>query len=123
VRKLGFFLLVVCAGVLLYGSVTAGETEYEAPQWRVVKAASDPMGIVKFARKFPTVEGPRPPMPVPIEPLLTLSRDAITGPVTMTGGEGSVSFGSALLAPRGAAMSSPQELAEREIRKLIRRLD
>jgi hypothetical protein len=35
----------------------------------------------------------------------------------------STAMGSVLVAPRGGAMCSPRQIADREIRKLIRRLD
>jgi len=116
-------LTLLAIGVLLPCGSAAAEHEGSSPIQTFVKAADDPMGIVKFARKFEVVDGLRPPMPVPVEPALALDRDALAGPVAMTDGELSSGLGSALVAPRGAATCSPRQIADREIRKLIRRLD
>ncbi len=64
------------------------------------------------------------PLPVPQEP----APPAVTikGPTIPTAGVGSsnpTGFGSALMTPRGAAMSSPKQLADRQIRRVIKRLD
>jgi hypothetical protein len=62
-------------------------------------------------------------MPVPIETALVSGRDALSGPVTRLEGDFSTGLSAVLIAPRGAAFSSPRQVADREIRRLIRRLD
>jgi len=62
-------------------------------------------------------------MPTPVEtsegPIVNVAKiDPIFSTSAM-----SISTGSALITPRGGAMSSPQQLADREIRRVIRRLD
>lgn len=64
------------------------------------------------------------PLPQPQEP----APPAVTfkGPsIPIPGGvqAAPTGFGSALMTPRGAAMSSPKQLADRQIRRVIKRLD
>lgn len=122
-RKSVRLLAFLAAGLLLAGGVATAEHEGTSPVQIFVKAADHPSGVVKFARKFEVVDGTAPPMPVPIEPTSMLQRDALSGPVSMSDGDLSTAMGSVLLAPRGGALSSPRQIADREIRKLIRRLD
>lgn len=118
-----YVLTLLVVGLFLACGSAAAAQEGSNPIQACFKSADGPMGIVKFARKFEVADGQRPPMPVPVDPALTLSRDALSGPVAMTDGNLSSGLGSALVAPRGAAASSPRQIADREIRKLIRRLD
>jgi len=122
VRKLAHLVVLLALFSLLCGSVIAGDDWDGSPRYSLVSDARDPLRIVKLERKLPTGDGIRPPMPVPIDPTLVLSRDSVTGPVITGDGDLSTGLGSAMLTPRGAAMSSPRQIADREIRKLIRRL-
>jgi hypothetical protein len=63
------------------------------------------------------------PLPVPQEPApppVTFKGPSIPTPSADSTPAG---FGSALMTPRGAAMSSPKQLADRQIRRVIKRLD
>lgn len=116
-------LALLAGGLILAGGTAAAEHEGSSPIQVFVKAADHPSGLVKLARRFEVVDGPAPGMPVPIEPAPVLGRDALSGPAAMSDGDLSTGISSVLLAPRGAAFSSPRQIADREIRKLIRRLD
>ena len=81
---------------------------------------------------IPRVEGPPVSLPTPVDPSsaesLTLNGPVANSPVPMAsapkGMSDSIGFGSGALAtPRGSAFSSPKARADREIRRLIRRLD
>jgi hypothetical protein len=65
------------------------------------------------------------PLPVPQQP--TPPAVTFKGPSIPTPSVGAdatpANFGSALMTPRGAAMSSPKQLADRQIRRIIKRLD
>jgi hypothetical protein len=61
---------------------------------------------------------PEPQEPAP--PAATLRGPNIPVPSIDSAPTG---FGSALMTPRGAAMSSPKQLADRQIRRVIKRLD
>ena len=83
-----------------------------------------PGGSAKFNKKALYRNTGPGPLPSPVEPQSAASRPiSLKGPVTMADPSTGSSFGSALVAPRGGAMSSPRQRADREIRRLIRRLD
>lgn len=90
----------------------------------LLERAGSPVGIVKFAQKNPVrITGPGP-LPVPVEPESAGTFSAsVKGPVALQGSALGASYGSALVRPRGGAFSSPRQQADREIRRLIRRLD
>ena len=90
----------------------------------LLERAGSPLGIVKFAQKNPVrIAGPAP-LPTPVEPE-SAGTFAVSakGPVAMQAPALGASYGSVLVRPRGGAMSSPRQQADREIRRLIRRLD
>jgi hypothetical protein len=60
----------------------------------------------------------------PAPPALTLSGPSVPVPeTTATATALNAGFGNALMTPRGAAMSSPKQQADREIKKVIKRLN
>jgi len=74
---------------------------------------------------LPEPDGSPVPLPTPVDPALAnagLSKSgptASTMPIPMQAGDGT----GGLLTPRGGAMSTPKQRADRQIRQLIRRLD
>jgi hypothetical protein len=122
-RKSVWLLALLAVGLLAAGGTARAAHEGESPIQLFVKAADPKTGLVKLARRFDVVDGMVTPMPVPVEPESMRFDAALSGPAAMAGGDTSTAVGNVLLAPRGGAMASPRELADREIRKLIRRLD
>lgn len=88
-------------------------------------------GLYDSSQLFPQSEDAPPvSLPMPSEPteLNLLKDDVAVSPVVPFGGSSKADYGaslggSALVSPRGGGpLSSPQQLAEREIDRLIRRL-
>lgn len=115
-------ILIVVAVALLLGTVGAMAQDSRIVTLKRIGVAPGQMydrtGLV------PKPDGPdRMPVVVDSEatagPVVSTSKlDAMGSTLGMSFGEGG-----ALIAPRGGAMSTPQQLADREIRRLIRRLD
>ena len=96
----------------------------EPEQTGLLERASMPLGIVKFAQKPPARDASPVPLPVPIDPeSAAMLASSVKGPSAMPGSALGDSYGNAMVRPRGAAFSSPRQQADREIRRLIRKLD
>ena len=113
VKKLSL-IGVVLALLVLMPAVTLAE---EVPDNRTeIEDITDPTGgVVKLNLNYSGPKAPVPlPMPIdpPVRPSSAYEQDS-----------GSTSLGgSSIVAPRGGAMSTPKQQADREIRRLIRRL-
>ncbi len=116
-------ILVVVAVALLLGTVSAmaQSNRDEFAKVQLPRAGAGEMysrtGLISQAESTPSMPTPVEPMEGPVES--TFKTDSA---FTM---DGSMGFGqgSALMTPRGGAISSPKQLADREIKRLIRRLD
>jgi hypothetical protein len=111
---------------LLCALATAGQADdmIEPEQTAVLERAANPLGVIKFAQKPPTREASPVPLPVPVDPESTgILATSLKGPVAAPDGGLGAFYGSALVRPRGGTFSSPRQQADREIRRLISRLD
>lgn len=84
-------------------------------------------GIIKYAKLLPSRVNITPPLPTPGDPPAFAASSAgsvdVKGPIAMSNVGMGGGFGNALVAPRGGAMSTPRQIANREIRKMIRLID
>lgn len=115
-KRISRNLLLLSVGLLMATSAMA----FDNPLAEQIDRAYDPTGgIRKMQRATPELqELPPVPLPMPIEPGF-LSSATPTQP-----GKADVSMGSAgaMVAARGAAMATPQQRADMQIRRLIRNL-
>jgi len=105
---------VILALLVLMPAVALAEEE---PDNRTeIGDVTDPTGgVVKLNLNYSHAISPVP-LPMPIEPPVRASS-------TYEQSSGNTSLGgSSIVAPRGGAMSTPKQQADREIRRLIRRL-
>jgi hypothetical protein len=120
--------MMVMLSAALSLAMTGAMAEIEdSPADDIKKNAVDPHRIVKFQlthERSLTEDGNEPdPMPIPQEPEGSFRTAGKTGPVA-TGDSGMLgAVGAGFIGPRGAAASSSRQMAERQIKRLIRRLD
>jgi len=115
-------IVVVVAGALLLGTLGAMAQANRDQVLKVNLPKGTPGQMYDRSGMVPQADGPEP-MPVPVDsaagPVVSSTKlDPMFSSMGMNFGEGS-----ALMTPRGGAMSSPQQQADRAIRRLIRRLD
>ena len=124
--RLAIFAMVLLGSAAI---VTAGDGVVQFI-WSSVEGG--PGTAYNRSDRIPRVEfANATPLPTPTEPYATAGKSfGLRGPVSsaptklhsfseggMTGGAG------ALLAPRGAGFSTPRQQADREIRRMVRRID
>lgn len=126
--------LIAAAFVAL---VAAGVQAQDVPPVNYIDSSVLPGGGIRdFARRLPSFDGiPAVPLPKPGEPdqgglgaFQAPVGGALPGPVghfgRATQAAASTGFGQSLAAPGGSAsFMTPQRVGERQIRKLLRRLD
>jgi hypothetical protein len=115
-------ILVVVAVALLLGTLGAMAQTNRDAVGRVNLPRAAPGEMYSRSGLIPHTEA-RPGLPAPVQtsegPIVNVSKiDPIFGMETTN-----ITTGSALITPRGGAISTPQQQADREIRKVIRRLD
>jgi hypothetical protein len=117
-------VLVVVAAALLFGTVGAMAQTDPGDVYTTVTRPRVALGEAYHGADL--INRPEVPTNMPAEPnddigpMLTLAFDNTS---VLTETELNTGMGSALMTPRGGAISSPKQLADREIRRLIRRLD
>lgn len=115
-------ILVVVAVTLLLGTVGALAQSNGAPTTvNLPRAGAGEMysrtGLIPRAESTPSMPTPVETMAGPVESAPKID------PIYNLDGTMGFGQGSALMTPRGGAISSPKQLADREIKRLIRRLD
>lgn len=117
--------IVVCLGLIVVLPAAAEEEGISDSLATTVEKQIDPLnGERRFARKFEAGDKAPVPLPTPVDPVSLLGTSSQPGPVGI--GEistGAERAGGALISPRGGgSISTPRQRADREIRKLIRKL-
>ena len=116
-------ILLVVAVALLLGTVGAMA---QSNRDELVKVRLPRAGLGEMYNRSSLIPRPEttPSMPTPVDPaagpVVTIQK---IDPIFNLDGAMNIGQGSALMAPRGGAISSPKQVADREIRRLIRRLD
>ena len=115
-------ILVVVAVALLLGTVGAMAQSNRDEVVKVRVPQAGPGDMYSRSGLIPHPDG-TPSMPTPVDPQVGPVADVSrVDSIFNLDGLNSVG-GTALMTPRGGAMSSPKQLADREIKRLIRRLD
>lgn len=123
-KKTLIALGVTLALVVSIGGALAEEGDDSRPT-AILDPNNQFTGVLKLALKHEVAEQKDDdPMPAPIlaPPKLTATA-AKAGPVGSATRSETPSFGGAIVTPRGGAMSTPKQLADRQINRLIRRLN
>jgi len=117
-------ILVVVAVALLLGTVGAMAQSNRDEVVKVRVPQAGPGDMYSRSGLIPHPDG-TPSMPTPVDPQVGPVADVsrVDSIFNLDGGTMGLGQGSALMTPRGGAMSSPKQLADREIKRLIRRLD